>query len=432
MLDVDYIKENKNKVVKAIEDKGLQDTVNLDDFLEVDKKYDSLLQDVEKMRALRNKLSKSVSRAKNEQEREKLIEKASSVKKDLGNLEDEYSKIILKKENLLKRIPNVICENVPVGVDKSDNTVLKTWGKLPKFDFEPKDHLELGTNLDIIDTKKSAEVSGSRFNYLFGDAALLQFALVQFVLEFLTDKKVLKKIAKGLKGIEVEEFIPVVPPVMVRQDVMGKMDRLDPKDDRYLLDEDNLALIGSAEHTLGPIHMGEILVDELLPRRYIGYSTSFRREAGTYGKDTQGIFRVHQFDKLEIESFTKSEDGLIEQDFLIAIQEYILQKLEIPYQVVAVCTGEMGKPDYRQIDIECWIPSQNKYRETHTADYMTDYQSRRLNIKTEDGEFVHMNDATAVAIGRTLIAIMENNQKEDGSIEIPKVLQKYLGKKVIG
>jgi seryl-tRNA synthetase len=211
---------------------------------------------------------------------------------------------------------------------------------------------------------------------------------------------------------------------------MKKMDRFDPIDDRYYFKEDKQLLVGSAEHSLGPIHMNQIIKEENLPIRYIGYSTAFRREAGTYGKDMRGILRCHQFDKLEMESFTTAENGLAEQNLIVAIQEYIVGQLEIPYQVVAICTGDIGKPDYRQIDIECWMPGQNKYRETHTSDYMTDFQSRRLNTKYKktDGktELVHMNDATAAAIGRMLIAILENYQQKDGSVKIPKVLQKYM------
>ncbi|HTX86526.1 MAG TPA: aminoacyl--tRNA ligase-related protein, partial [Candidatus Nanoarchaeia archaeon] len=209
-----------------------------------------------------------------------------------------------------------------------------------------------------------------------------------------------------------------------------KMDRFEPLEDRYYIKEDDVLLIGSAEHSLGPIHMNETFDENELPKRYLGYSTAFRREAGSYGKDTVGILRRHQFDKLEMEIFSTAERGQLEQDFIVAIQEYLVSALKIPYQVIKVCTGDMGKPDYRQIDIECYLPGQGKYRETHTSDYMTDYQARRLNIKYKnaDGkkEFVHMNDATAFAIGRALIAIIENYQQADGNVAVPKVLQKYL------
>ncbi len=224
---------------------------------------------------------------------------------------------------------------------------------------------------------------------------------------------------------------------MIRPDVFSRMGRLteEDKDDKYYIPEDDLYLIGSAEHTIGPIHMDSKLDENDLPKRYIGFSTSFRRESGSYGKDVKGVLRVHQFDKLEMEIFSTSNTGLAEQNLAVAIQEYMMQELELPYQVVSVCTGDMGKPDYRQLDIETWVPSQEKYRETHSADYMTDYQARRLKTKVSlsngDTEFVHMNDATGFAIGRILIAILENNQQEDGSVIIPKVLQPYIGIDII-
>jgi seryl-tRNA synthetase len=264
---------------------------------------------------------------------------------------------------------------------------------------------------------------------------MLEFALVQFAFSVLTDEKILKKIIKKV-GLDVPStpFVPVIPPVFIRPEVFQKMGRLEPKDERYYIPKDDLYLIGSAEHTLGSMHMDEVFNVEALPIRYIGFSAAFRREAGAASKDMKGILRVHQFDKLEMESFTRPEDSLKEQDFFVAIEEYFMQELELPYRVVAICTGDMGAPDYRQIDIETWLPGQNKYRETHTSDLMTDYQSRRLNIKTKIGdktEFVHMNDATAIAMSRTPIAIMENYQQKDGSIKIPKALQKYTGFKEI-
>ncbi|MBU3942843.1 serine--tRNA ligase, partial [Patescibacteria group bacterium] len=323
-------------------------------------------------------------------------------------------------KDLLYKIPNILAQDVPAGKDESENVVIKQVGKVPTFNFEIKDHVELGEALGIIDLKTAAQVSGARFVYLKGKLALLQLALINHTFDILTKKG----------------FIPVVPPVMIKPEVYEKMARLSEadKDERYYFPQDDLYLIGSAEHTLGPLHMNEILNEKDLPLRYAGYSTAFRREAGSYGKDTKGILRVHQFDKIEMESFTVKEDSLKEQDFIVSIQEELIKSLKIPYQVVMICTGDMGSPDARQIDIECWMPGQNKYRETHTSDLMTDYQARRLNTRVrrkEGTEFVHMNDATAFAIGRTLIAIMENYQQKDGSIKIPEVLQKYTGFKII-
>ncbi len=305
------------------------------------------------------------------------------------------------------------------------------------MDFEPKDHLALGEALGMINVEAAGKISGSRFAYLMGDAARLEFALIQYTMEVLMNEKVIESIARGVKpGYHPGTFIPVVPPVMIRPEVFQRMGRLEPKEDRYYIPTADLWLIGSAEHTLGPLHMDETIPENKLPIRYLGFSTAFRREAGSYGKDVRGILRMHQFDKLEMESFTLPEDGLAEQEFFVAVQEYLMWSLELPYQVVSVCTGDMGTPNVRQIDIETWVPSQKRYRETHSADYVGDYQARRLGtrVRRKDGktEFVHMNDATAFAIGRTLIAIMENYQTKEGKIEVPKVLQKYVGKKTIG
>ena len=229
--------------------------------------------------------------------------------------------------------------------------------------------------------------------------------------------------------------MPIIPPVMIRPEIFEKMARLEPKEERYYLPQDDLYLIGSAEHTLGPIHLNQTLNEGDLPVRYAGYTTAFRREAGSYGKDMKGILRVHQFNKLEMESFTIPENSIKEQDFIVGIQEYLMQQLNIPYRIMMICTGDMGGPDARQIDVECWIPSQGKYRETHTSDMMTDYQARRLNtrVRRKNGisEFVHMNDATAFSMNRPIIAILENYQQEDGSVVVPEVLRKYLGKDII-
>jgi len=290
--------------------------------------------------------------------------------------------------------------------------------------------------LGIIDVETAGKVSGTRFAYLKGDAVRLEFALVQYAMEILSNPTILESIAEGVKpGYSARVFNPVVPPVMIRPEVFQKMARLEPKEERYYIPADDVFLVGSAEHTLGPLHMNEIIPEEKLPLRYVGFSTAFRREAGSYGKDTRGVMRVHQFDKVEMESFCLPEDSITEQELFVNIQEYLMWSLELPYRIVMCCTADQGDPDARHIDLETWMPSQNQYRETHSADMMTDYQSRRLNtrVKRKDGrlEFVHMNDATVFAIGRTIIAIMENYQTKEGKIEVPKVLQKYLGKEII-
>jgi seryl-tRNA synthetase len=363
-------------------------------------------------------------------------EEGKRIKEELKAIEPEIEHIEKDYKFLLWSIPNIIASDVPKGKDESENVVIRSWGEKPSFEFEPKDHLALGEALGLIDTKKAGEIVASRFAYLMGDLARLEFSIVQFVFDTLTNPTVLAELAEKISpSFSSSPFIPVVPPVMIRPEVMEKMARLYPKEERYYIPQSELYLVGSAEHTLGPLHMNETLAEERLPIRYIGFSSAFREEAGSYGKDTKGILRMHQFDKLEIESFCLPEDSIKEQDFIVSLQEYLLQQLQLPYQVVMICTGDMGGPDYRQIDMETWMPGQNKYRETHTSDLMTDYQSRRLNTKvkrvTGESQFVHMNDATAFAIGRIIIAIMENYQQKDGTIRIPDVLQKWMGKSVI-
>lgn len=335
------------------------------------------------------------------------------------------------------RIPNLPSDDTPEGEDESKNVVRREVGKKPVFTFKPKEHWELGAALDLIDSERAGRISGSRFVYLKGALAQLQFALIQHAFSVLTNEKTLAKIIKAAKlKVASTPFIPIIPPVFIRPEVMQQMARLEPKEERYYIPSDDLYLVGSAEHTLGPMHAAETFEESHLPRRYVGYSTAFRREAGSYGKDTKGLIRVHQFDKVEMESFSMPENSQQEQDLFVAIQEYLMHSLKLPYRVMQICTGDMGGPDARQIDIETWLPGQGRYRETHTADLMTDYQSRRLNTRVRRAaggtQLVHMNDATVFAIGRTLTAIMENYQRADGSIAVPKVLQSYVGFKVIG
>ncbi len=430
MLDIKYIRENAEVVKKAVVEKHLSQVVDVDRLLELDAKHISLLKQVEIHRGLKNKLSEDISKV-DQETRIKLVSEATAVKQELSEMEEKLKVLKSEVERIMLLVPNVIAPDVPEGKDDSENVVLRSWGEPKKFSFTPRDHVELGTKLDLIDTEKAAEVSGSRFVYLKNEAVLLQFAIIQFVFKTLTDPILISKIAQSVGNPFNNVFTPVVPPVLIKPEIMKRMDRLDPIEERYYIPGDPLVLVGSAEHTLGPLLMNETVEQKDLPIRYIGYSTAFRREAGTYGKDIKGIIRVHQFDKLEFETFVPQEFGDVEQKFLVALQEYFMQQLGIPYQVIGICSGDMGKPDYRQIDINSWMPSQGKYRETQTSDYMTDFQSRRLNsaYKGEDGarKYLYMNDATAIAIGRTLVAIMENYQEEDGSIRVPEILQKYVG-----
>lgn len=426
MIDIKLLREDADKVKKGVKAKNI-DPKLVDEFLELDEEWRKLTAALDGKRAEQKKLSEA-----------RKIDEAKKNKEEIKKDEERLGELEKKRDAVWRKIPNLPSDDTPVGKDESGNKVLRKDGATPrKFDFEPKDHLALGEALGIIDTNVASKVSGARFSYLKGDAAMLEFALVNYALEFLTNTKILESVADGVKpGYSPKPFVPVVPPVMIRPEVFERMARLEPREERYRFADDDLYLIGSAEHVLGPLHMDETIPEEKLPLRYIGFSTAFRREAGSYGKDTRGILRVHQFDKIEIESFTVPEDSRTEQDLIVSLQENLMWALELPYQVVQICTGDMGGPDFRQIDIETWMPGQGKYRETHTSDLNSDYQARRLGtrVKRKDGktEFVHMNDATVFAIGRMLIAIMENYQTKEGKIEIPKVLQKYMGKKVIG
>ena len=435
MIDIKLLREDPEKVKKGIAVKK-SDPKLVDEFLARDGEWRELVQKMEELRAEQKKISGKRD-----------VEAGKKNKELIKEVEAKITEVEKAREIAHLKIPNLPSDDTPIGASEKDNRVLRKVGEPRKFssggvsasggDFDPKDHLALGEALGIINTESAGKISGTRFAYLMGDAVKLEFALVNYTLETLTNPETIKMIADSVRsGYSANPFIPVVPPTMIKPAVFERMARLEPRDERYHLAQDDLYLIGSAEHTLGPLHMDEAIPEEKLPIRYVGFSTNFRREAGSYGKDTKGILRLHQFDKLELESFCLPENSVVEQNFFVATQEHLMKSLGIPYQVVSICTGDMGGPDARQIDIEAWMPGQDMYRETHTADLMTDYQSRRLGTKAKrkDGktEFVHMNDATAFAIGRTIIAIMENYQTKDGKIEVPKVLQKYVGKEVIG
>lgn len=420
MVDINFIKQNQDLVKKTIDQKRAK--VDLASLLELDTQRRELIRSIEELRQQRNIAATNRD-----------IEKGKEIKTKLEDLEDKLIQVEKNFEEQMILVPNIPLPDVPEGKDESENQVIRKWGEAKQFDFTPKDHVELGQILDIIDTDTASKVSGSRFVYLKNEAVLLQFAIIQYVFNVLTNKAVLQQIAEKIEpGFNPKPFIPVLPPDMIKPEVYTKMARLDPfqAEERYFLPKDNLYLIGSAEHTLGPMYMDYTFAEKDLPVRLVGYSTSFREEAGSYGKDTKGIIRVHQFDKIEMESFSLPENSLKEQNFIVAIQEYFMQSLNLPYQVVMICTGDMGGPDARQLDIETWMPGQSLYRETHTSDLMTDYQARRLKtrVKREDKtEYVHMNDATAFALGRIMIAILENFQQKDGTVIIPEVLRKYTG-----
>ena len=403
MLDINFIKENQDLVKKGTKDKDYDPSL-VDQLLKVDGTRRDLIGKIETLRAERNKLGKDD------------IEKGKKVKEELKQIEPDLAKTEENLKELLCQIPNPPAADVPIGKDESENVEERKWGEIKKFDFQPKASFELGELLDIIDTKRGSKVSGTRFGYLKNEAALLEFALINFAFENL------------LK----EGFVPIIPPAMISFDSMKGMGYLENggQENMYALDKDKMILVGTAEQSIGPMHKDETLLEKELPKRYVGFSSCFRREAGSYGKDTKGIFRVHQFNKVEMFSFARPEDSDKEHEYLLSLEEKLMQQLELPYRVVKMCTGDLGHPAARKYDIEAWFPSENRYRETHSVSTCTDYQARRLNIRYRDKDnkikFIHMLNGTAFS-ERPILAILENYQQKDGSVEIPKVLQKYTG-----
>lgn len=398
MLDIKLIRDNPDKVREGLKKRN-KDPKIVDNFLTVDEKWRALTKKLDESRFQQNELSKA-----------RKIDEAKKLKEEIKSYEAELRKVENDRNSLLENLPNIPADNVPVGKDESENVVIKEVGEKPKFDFKPKEYLEIAEKLDVIDIYRAGKVSGSRFGYLKGEAALLELALIQFAMEKIS--------AKG--------FIPIIPPVMIKPGPYTGMGRLagDQKEERYFLEKDNLYLVGSAEHTIGPLHTNEILNEKDLPKRYVGFSTCFRREAGSYGKDTKGILRVHQFDKVEMFSFTKPENSEEEHKFLLSIQEELMQELKLPYRVMQICSGDMGWVDYKQYDLEAWLPGQNQYHETHSCSNTSDFQARGVNTKFgKEGKYVHMLNATGLAIGRIIIAIIENYQTADGGFKIPEILK---------
>ncbi len=407
MLDIKFIRENPSLVQQAAKDKGIE--VNIDHLLHMDARYRELATLVQKLREERNVAAKEQNIEKGKEIKEKL-EKEEQL---LGPLKEELEMEILK-------VPNPAADDVKVGEGEKGNEIIRKFKEPTQFQFTPKDHLDLGETLNIIDTKRGAKVSGARFAYLKDEGAQLELALIQYSFETL------------LK----EGFTPIFPPVLIKTETMKGLGYMEfgGDEEMFLIPKDDLLLIGTAEHSIVAMHKDEVFSKKELPKRYVGFSTAFRREAGSYGKDTKGILRMHQFDKVEMVSFTTEENDENEHNFLLSLEEKLFQSLEIPYQVIKMGTGDLGFPASRKFDLEAWMPGQQKYREVTSTSTTTDFQARRLNIKYQEGaekKFVHILNGTAFAIGRTIIAILENYQQSDGSVVVPDVLQKYLGKEKI-
>jgi seryl-tRNA synthetase len=412
MLDIKFIRENPEKVKKGAADKNV--VVDIDALLKKDAEHLEVLRKLEMLRAEQNKKSREAKGETGE---------LKAIKQQIQALETDEKQKEAALRNEMLRIPNPPLDSVPVGRDERENVVLREVGEKPKFAKDALSYINISEKLDIIDTERASKVSGSRFGYIKGEAALMELALVRLAFE-----------TAGSKG-----FVPVIPPVLIKPESMAAMGYMERGGEEiYHLEKDDIYLVGTSEQSVGPMHSGETFNESDLPRRYISFSTCFRREAGSYGKDTKGILRVHQFDKVEMFVFCKPEDSPKEHQLLLQIEEELMQKLDIPYRVLDICTGDLGDPAAAKYDIEAWMPGQNngkgEYRETHSTSNTTDFQARRLGIRFRRAlpggkfkpEFVHTLNGTAFAIGRTLIAIIENYQTPDGGIRMPEALRPYL------
>jgi seryl-tRNA synthetase len=413
VLDLKAIREDPGPVRDALARRAPQLTEDLDRAVELDRERRRLTQQVDELRSEQNRGSKAVGAASAE-DRPRLIEEVQQFSKRLAELEPQLATAEEELQALLDRLPNPPHGSVPQGASDDDNELVRTVGEPPSFGFEARDHADLGVALGILDLERASRVSGARFAYLMDGAVMLQWALVRYCLDRLVEKG----------------FVPVIPPVLVREDAMYGTGFL-PTDEAqiYVTRDDDLYLVGTSEVPLAGLHQEELLDPTSMPRRYVGYSTCFRREAGAYGKDTRGIFRVHQFDKVEMFAFTEPDASWDEHDFILSCEEELVAGLGLPYRVMNVCTGELGASAAKKYDLEVWLPGQGAYRELTSCSNTTDYQARRLRSRVRyEGENrpAHTVNGTACAIGRTLIAILENHQREDGSVAVPEVLHPYL------
>ncbi|MBI4256749.1 serine--tRNA ligase [Candidatus Uhrbacteria bacterium] len=376
-----------------------------------------LIESVQTLRTRGNEIAAKIPSVSSPVERKALVEEGKTIKEQVKEKEAELSHVEIELFTELKRYPNILRSDVPIGKDETGNELLRTFGEPTTFDFEPKDHLAIGIDLDLIDMDRAAKVSGARFAYLKGDAVLLQFALIQYAFQ------------ETLR----EGFVPIIPPHMISTAAMSAMGYLEHggEEEIYHLKNDDLVLIGTSEQSIGPMRMDEIIDAENIPLRYLGFSPCYRREAGSYGKDTHGIIRVHQFDKIEMFSFTTPERSDEEHHLFLSIQERLMQGLKLPHRVMKLCSGDTGAPSARTYDIETWIPSQKTYRETSSTSNTTDFQTRRLNTRVRfegKNEFAHALNGTAFAIGRVIVAILENYQQADGCVLVPDILRPWVGK----
>ena len=417
MIDINILREDSDSLVASLARRGVE--LDIPKMIELDVQIRETRRNAEEVRSEQKNAGKSIASLSAE-ERTAAIEAAAILSDQYKELTRATEELEAEFHALWVRVPNIAHESSPDGASDQDNVEFKRVGEPRAFDFEVRDHQDLGEALDVIDIKAGVRVAGSRFSYLKGQAVFLEMALVRWALDTL-----------GAVG-----FTPVIPPVLVREEALyGTGFFPGDAEQVYALSNDDLFLVGTSEVPLAALHADEILAEDDLALRYSGFSTCFRREAGTYGKDTRGIFRVHQFDKVEMFSFCHPDESWDEHEFLFSMEEKIVQSLELPYRVVNVAAGDLGSSAAKKYDIEAWIPSQNAYREITSCSNTTDFQARRLKIRyrgEKSNPLVHTLNGTAVAVGRTLLAIMETFQQADGTVVVPEVLRPYTGFEVMG
>ncbi|MGD2106517.1 MAG: serine--tRNA ligase [Nitrosopumilaceae archaeon] len=416
MLDPKLIKENPQLLQKMLKERNVD--FDLDGFLESDKKRRELILRTDELRKKKNKFASEIAHKKKAgEDAAEILKEMKQVSEELSRLELSQIEVEKKYKGLAFSIPNLIHESVPIGQDDSANKEIKKWGKIPKFDFKINDHIDISDNLGLVDLERAAKVAGARFYYLKNDLVRLNQALIHYALEFLSEKK----------------YSLVQPPYMINhQSMEGAVITDDFEEVIYKIEDEDLYMIGTSEHAMAAMHSGEIIEGKDLPLRYAGVSPCFRKEAGAHGRDQKGIFRVHQFDKIEQFVFTRPEDSWKEHERMLETAEEFYQKLEIPYRVVLLSSGDMGKISAKTYDIEAWMAGQNAYREIVSCSNCLDFQSRRLKIRyrektNEETKYLHTLNSTLIATSRILVSIMENFQTKDGHISVPSVLQNYMG-----
>ena len=420
MLDIKLIREKPECVRENLSRRGEPEFLRmLDELIECDKLWRQHLTRLNDLRRERNRITTEIAASKKRGvDATAMVSRAKEIDKEIASLERLVGEYEEKVRYYLMRLPNLLHDSVPIGKDENDNVTVRTWGEIPHFNFPVKDHIELGLSLDIMDIERAGKIAGARFFYLKREGVLLDIALLNFALE--------EMVKKG--------YTPIEPPFMMRRKPYEGVTALsDFEDSLYKIEDEDLYLIATSEHPMAAMFMDEVLKAEDLPIKFVGISPNFRKEAGAHGKDTRGIFRTHQFNKVEQFIFCKPEDSWKFHEELIRNAEELVQKLGLPYRVVNVCTGDIGTVAAKKYDIEVWMPAQNAYREIISCSNCTDYQARRLNIRYREKEgeppkgFVHTLNSTALATGRTIVAILENYQQADGSVVIPEVLRKYMG-----